>query len=876
MLKRLSLIFLAILSFLPEHAYASDAVRVAVLPFSVQSQQDLGYLQDQIAGVIAKYLREEGAAVIDGPAASISAWKTSERGIDDIRGIGAKIGADVLIWGSLTMIGSQFSLDAKMLPALGESAPKVFYTEGSGIETLVGKVRQLAKDISLKLFKREKIVEIRIAGNKRIESDAIRKMIKTQPGDAFSPKSLSDDLKAIYAMGYFDDIRIESGETPQGKIVTFHVTEKPTIRKISFTGNHVFEDKKLREAMTLKTGSILNMFTIKSNVERIEALYKGKNYQNVKVTYKLEALEHNQSDLEFTIEEGEKVRIKRIEFIGNTAFSAKTLKGIMKSSEKGFWSWLTSSGDFNREDLNQDRGRIEAYYQNHGYIQARVAEPQVKTEKSWIFLTIKIEEGPRYKVGAVKIAGDLIQPEAKLLETLKINKEPYFNREVVRNDVLHLTDMYSDKGYAYAEIIPRIDREPEKRQVDITYTVKEGKPVYFEKINITGNTKTRDYVIRRELKIFEQGRYNGELLKQGVRNLNRLDYFSDVKVNNTKGSADDKMILDINVTEKPTGAFSFGGGYSSVEKVFGMASISQRNLFGRGQTLELRGMAGSVTQQYTLSFTEPWLFGIPLEAGFDLYSWNTIYDNYEKDSVGGKLRFSYPVWDFTRAYLTYNYEVSNVKNATALAPLGILDIKGQHDLSSISTSLRYDSRDRIFNPSKGQDNSITFEYAGLGGDIKYIKYLGDAGIFFPLFWDTVAHLHARGGFVQEISGGILPDYEKFYLGGIDSLRGFAWQEIGVEKNGILSGGDKFVQGNLEYIFPLVKKAGVMGLFFFDTGNVADVGQTIDFGNLRQSAGFGIRWYSPVGPIRLENGYIINPKPGESTGGRWEFSMGSVF
>jgi outer membrane protein insertion porin family len=677
-------------------------------------------------------------------------------------------------------------------------------------------------------------------------------------------------------MGYFEDIRVEAENGPDGKIIIFDVKEKPTIRIIRFKGNRVYDDDEIKENLNIKTGSILNIFKVGSNIKRIEELYKDKNYHNVKITYNVHKLAHNQADLEFIIEEGEKVLIKSIILEGNSAFTNDKLKKIMKSSEKGFFSWLTSSGDLNKEDLNQDISRLTAFYHNKGYIQAKVGEPKIEYKENWIYITIKIDEGPQFKVGEVDIAGDLVLPKKELLEKLKISKETFYNREVIHNDVLALTDLYSDEGYAYTEIVPRIEKKLAEMIVHITYVVEKGKQVYFELITIGGNTKTRDKVIRRELKVYEQGLYSGRRLKRSVRNLHRLDYFEDIKVNTVKGSTDDKMILKIDVTEKPTGAFSFGAGYSSVENIFLMASISQRNLFGRGQALQVRGEIGGRSNRYNLSFTEPWLFDIPLSAGFNLYKWETDYDTYEKDSIGGGVRFSYPVYDFTRAHIRYIYDVSDIINIAEEASESIKELEGNNVTSSISTTLRYDSRDRVFNTTEGSEHSVTLEYAGLGGDIAFTKYLAETGWFIPLFWDTVGFVRGKVGYVKEHSGGKLPDYERFYLGGMNSVRGFDWRDIHVlDDDGKEIGGNKLVQFNVEYLIPLFKKAGIVGVLFYDTGNVYDDDESIDLSNLRKSAGYGFRWYSPIGPIRIEYGYILDRKEGESRG-RWEFSMGTVF
>jgi len=875
--RHLSLVIVASLLIPLNIAHSMDSVKVVVLPFEIHARKDLSSLQNEILNVIKTYIKEEGAVILTPetvPAATL--WETSQ-GYDAIRNFGIKNGADYVVWGSLTLIGQKFSLDVKMIKSSGEDPAQIFIKEGQGLENLSGVVKQLSRDIGMKLFKREKVISVEITGNKRIESDAIKMIIKTKPGDIYLSKSLSDDLKAVFAMGYFDDIRIEAEDTPDGKKIIFIVKEKPTIRVIRFKGNKVFKEDKLKENLTIKTGSILNPFKIRRNIGRIEELYKEKNYHNIKVTYNINQLEHNQADLEFDIDEGEKVLIKSITFEGNNAYSDKILKNLMKTSEKGFFSWVTSSGDLNAEDLDQDITKLSGFYYNNGYIQARIGEPQIEYKENWIYITIKIDEGPQFKVGNVDITGDLVLPKDELKKRLKITKETYYNREVVRNDVLALTDLYSDEGFAYADISPIIDKDFDNLKVNITYMVQKGKQVFFEYIIIGGNTKTRDKVIRRELRVYEQELYNGRKLKRSVRNLYRLDFFEDVKVNTVKGSADDQMVLKIDVTEKPTGTMSFGAGYSSQESVFGSVSVSQRNLFGRGQILSAEGQIGGSTNLYKLSFTEPWLFDIPLSMNVDLYKWETDYDTYDRNSFGGGLGFSYPVYDFVRASIKYNYDDADITNITENAATSIKDLEGSNITSSVTTSIIYDSRNRRFNPSEGSKHIASLKYAGLGGNVAFTKILAETGWYIPLVIDTVGFLHGKGGYVTQNSGGILPDYERFYLGGINSVRGYEWREIHVlDEDGNEIGGNKFVQFNAEFIIPLLKKQGLVGVLFYDTGNVYNDDESLDLSTLRNSTGFGFRWYSPMGPIRLEYGYKLDVKEGEEKGGRWEFSMGSVF
>ena len=878
MIKRAWLIFSLLACLLTDVAIAQQTVRVIILPFKIHAQEELSYLQKQIPQAIKTQLEQEGAKVLIIDQASLESRNMQADNLKDIREIGLQIGTDYVVWGSLTWIGQNFSLDAKLLsPAEGEKT-QVFSAEGEGVENLPGTLTILVNELGLKLFKREKITEVRIKGNDRIEEDAIRRVLKIKPGDVLNPKDISDETKAVYKMGYFDDIRIEAQTVPQGKIITVVVTEKPTVRSILLDGNTwVYDDDEIKEEITLRKGSILNINIIQNDMRRIEELYKEKNFHNVKVSFKVYPKKNNQADIEYVIDEGDKFQIKKITFVGNNAFSSSKLKRLMSSSEKGFLSFITNSGDLNQEQLIQDAAKLTAFYQNKGYVQARVGEPEVIFEEDGIVINIRLVEGPQFKVGTVAMAGDLIIAEEQLLATLKIGEEEFYNRDTLRLDVIELTDLYSDEGYAYADISPRIDEDPEKLVVNITFDINKGKQVYFEEIIISGNTKTRDKVIRRQLKVYEQELYSGRRLKRSVRNLYRLDFFEDIKINTIKGSGDDKMRLRIDVAEKRTGAFSFGAGYGNVENLFLTASVSEKNLFGRGQILALKGQLGTKTTRYTLSFTEPWFLDIPLSAGADVYNWAYDFSTYDKDSVGVKLRLGYPLFDFTRGNLTYTYDIADIHNVEDDASTSIQRDQGENIKSSITARIRYDSRDQLFNPTGGSMHNMSYEFAGLGGNVGFNKVIGETAWYFPLLWQTIGVLHAKAGYAKELEGKSLPDYEKFYMVGIDALRGFERDDLSPrDEDGNEIGGNKFVQFNAEIRFPLVPEAGVFGVTFFDTGDIYANDEDIELNNLRESAGLGVRWLSPMGPVRLEYGWILDPKETDAAAGNWEFSMASAF
>ena len=872
-------------------------LRILVYPFTVYADKRQETLTaDELSSALTRELAGLGLTVITDVKAD-----EKELSLDRKKQMAVENGAVAVMWGSLTVLGDGFSIDAVLLETGPGAAAKHFYSQGDLPPDLSRAVKTLAGEIAVALSPREIIADVQVRGNVRIEGEAIKKAVQTTAGDVFSEKQLSEDLKSIYRMGYFEDVRVSAQDTDAGKVVYFDVKERPTVRKILFKNNVLFDSEELMKEISITRGSIVNISDIQRNIKQLEQLYKNKNYYNVKITYALLPEDNNQADIEFTIEKGDKFRIQKISFEGNKVYSDKELKKIIKTSEKGLIMWMVSSaGDLKMDVLSQDVARLTAHYHDNGYINARIGDPEIlygrspaeggdEGQEKGIFITFKIEEGKQYKVGKVSLSGDLIEDEKSLRERLRVTEKAVFNRSELRMDLMRLNDLYADKGYYYVDIYPKTSVNDEALTVDIDYVIHKGEPVYFDEIIITGNSKTRDKVIRRQLDFYEQALYSGKKLKRGISRLYRLNYFENVGVDVIEKKAENKIDLKIEVEEKPTGEFSFGGGYGSQERFFASASISQFNLLGRGQVLQLQGQIGGTTTQFKLSFTEPWLFDIPLSAGADLYDWEVDYDNYTMNTQGGGLRFGYPVFNNTRLYLSNTYEVNRIKDVYADAPSSIkdlLDLNQDHIVtSSISASLVYDSRDNVMNPTRGAKNSLTIENAGgiFGGDVAFTKYTAELGWYIPLFWKTVGFVHSEGGYVHENANGYLPDYERFYLGGINSLRGFDWRDISIVETDAEGriiderGGDKFVQGNLEFLFPMFgAQLGLVGLLFYDTGNVYDKGENIDLGDLRKSVGFGIRWYSPMGPIRLERGYILHPREGEDSSGRWEFSMGTAF
>jgi len=882
MALRLLILFLLITLFMESFAAAQSKEKLAVLPFTIHTAKPSDHLSLGLQKMLATRLAEKGFELL-GPHAvnegSLSRIEVSE--VDLLRKAAREMGVEWVISGSLTYIGDAVSLDLILIPVRTQRKPLSIFAEGNTIEEVPDVVERATEMVMNRIKGIDQIEAVSVEGNKRIEEDAILAVIESREGTFYDPSLLDKDLKSIHKMGYFEDVQIDMEEGTRGKIVTFKVVEMPSIGTISFEGNKNIDEEDLKEAVGIKEYSIVNMKEIKESIKRLRDHYHEKRYYHVEITQRIEELPNNEVALIYEIKEGEKAYVRRIEFVGNHGFTDEELKEVMETSEKGFFSFITHSGHLDRKALETDTFKLTSFYHNHGYIKAKIGEPEISyKEGEGITITITVDEGPQYAVQDVGIEGDLIREPEELRKELTIINEKMYKREIIRADALRLSEIYANEGYAFADVVPKIKENDREQTVDITYQISKGKKVRFERIEITGNTLTRDKVIRRELQVIEGGYFSSRGLQRSTQNLYQLGFFENVEINTRKGSSDDQMILDIHVEERPTGMLSFGIGYSSEEKTMGMLQLSKSNLFGLGQELSAKASISEKAARYTLSFTEPWLFEKPLSAGIDIFDWEYEYNEYTKRSRGGRLKFGFPIGvEFMRGSVMYTHDNALVNEVSEDTALVIKDMEGEHLTSSVTLGILRDSRDKRFNARKGSLNSLSMEYAGgsLGGDNYFTKYNARSAWFFPLFQDSSFSIQGKWGFVEQRPGGRLPIYEKFTLGGINTVRGFDYGSISPldPLTGDEIGGEKMMVYNAEFRFPLQKEQGVMGILFFDAGNVFTKDEPYSFEGIRRSAGTGIRWYTPIGPLRLEWGYNLDRREGEPSSS-WEFTIGTPF
>jgi len=868
--------FLAIILFWPARGTAAENIKqVALFPFEINSTAPQGAadLREMVyQGVAAELLKSKNVRLVD--RATI-APATAGKPLNDALAleVGRKADAAYTVTGSLTEFGEQISVDVRLIDVHeGKVLPGIF-VQGRGRKNLGAILAQLRMDIMSRIGSEQRIARIEFKGNRKIEGSAINQVLKSAPGNIFADSDLSADIKAIYKMGYFDDVTAEVTDLPEGKVIAFTVVEKPMITEIRVKGNKALKRDEIEGVMTVRTRQTVNPEKIKADLEKIKDLYDSKGYYNAEVHYDIEKTGERDVAVVISVVENDKISIRNITFEGNRTFTTKELKNMMTTTEKGIFHFFTDSGLLKKDQLKQDVGKINAFYLNNGFINAQVGEPEITHDRDGITIKIPVSEGKQFRVGKAVIAGDeLATPRTGLLAKLQITKKDFYDREAVMKDMDYLTQVCNDEGYANAEIIPRTEPQEKTQTVDVTYEIAKRKLVYFNRINITGNTKTRDKVIRRELSVVEGDLYSRTKLKKSYMALNRLRYFEEIDFQTEKGPNETLTDAKIHVKEKPTGMFSIGAGYSAVDQAVISAQVSQQNLFGRGQTLSLKASLGSRSTLYDISFIEPWLFDMPLWSKSDLWNLYREYDTYNLDSKGFGATLGYPLWQQVIGYVGYRLSIDNVKDIQETASYYIKKQVGQTTSSGVTLSVTRDSTDDVIFPSTGSKNTASVEYTGgpLMGDVSFTRYGATSAWFFPLPLDTVFGVRGRIGYMQENEGKDAPIYERYYLGGINSLRGL--REVGPKDpaTGDVIGGLTMLNFNIEYVFPLIKNAGMKGVIFFDTGNSWESGYHL--GDMRKTAGVGVRWYSPIGPLRLEWGYVLDRKEDESPS-RFEFTIG---
>jgi outer membrane protein insertion porin family len=721
------------------------------------------------------------------------------------------------------------------------------------------------------------IKDLAVQGNRRVQEAVILGRVSAKIGGPFVPTRLAEDLRNIFALGFFDDVQMKVEDFEGGVKLIFIVVERPFVRDITYVGNKKLDTATLQEKIDLKLGSVYNPVEVNRAAEKLREAYEQEGYFEAAVNPDVQALPDGDVTVAFRIAEGRKISIDKIVIEGAVGLTAKQIKAAMETQEREF---IILRGTVQREKLDADLDRIVQLYNDYGYIQARVESSDIEIDRIRARATIKIRvvEGPQFTVGGVDLTGTNVLPAEEIRRRILLKPGDVFSRSKLRDSVRGITDVYSAIGRASADVNPAIVQDLPNRKMNITFEITEGPEVYVERINITGNTRSEEKILRREIPMAEGDLFTSQKLALARQKLVNLNYFDKVNATTTPGATKDKIIVTIDVTEKPTGLFSIGGGYSSTDGLIGTLNLSQRNFLGRGWIVSLQIAAGAQVQNGTVSFTEPWLFDRPLAAGFDLYSTRRQFDDYTVQSLGANIRFGHPLGEFSRWNVLYRVSQDKISDVAPTASPNLLDQEGTHLTSLIGLNLTRDTRDNVFETTRGSNSLIGFDFAGVGFGEQWLRTLASTSYFIPIWRDHVLGFRVMGGYSVGWSSQPVPLFERFFLGGANSIRSFQNQEVSPkDSTGTRIGGNIELLGNVEYTVPLF--FGIRAAAFFDVGNVwgPDIaaGQRFDITDLHYAAGAGLRWLSPFGPIRVDYGINLNPAPGDKFG-NFNFSVGSAF
>ncbi len=735
--------------------------------------------------------------------------------------------------------------------------------------------------------------EVAIEGNVRVEEEAIRVNLRARPGTPFDERVVDEDIRALYRMGFFDDVRAELDEKDGRLVLTYRVVERPLVRELKIEGYKALGREELETALKVRPQTILDPEKVRRGIQEARKLYEKKGYVDAKIESETTPVGENEVVLTYRVNEGKRIRIAKIHFEGVRHFSPRKLRRIMQTKQKWFLSFLTGAGNLDREVLKTDAERLTAFYYDNGFIDVRIDEPIIAREKDGLHVTIKVDEGEVYKVGRTELAGDLLPEAEEAAAKLNLKAGDTFRASRLRQDISLLTEVYGDRGYAFVNVTPETAVHPETRTVDVAYRISKGPEVYFDRIEISGNTKTRDKVIRRELQVQEQQRFSGTGLRRSQERLRRLGFFEDVTLTTRRSDTPDRLNLLVDVKEGPTGSLAAGAGVSSGEAFLFNVRLAEINLFGRGQRLVLNADFGSIRQKFSLSFTEPYLLDTQLTFGFEAFNWRLEFDEFTRSGSGGNVRFRYPFpalgyekflgysLEDTRLGLEYRLEDAEIKNVSPTAATVIRAEQGSELTSSLIPGLFRDTRNHPFDPTAGSYQALTFEFAGLGGTSHFYKAEARGRWYYPFYrsasWGTfVLSEGVSFAFGRSYRGpsAELPLFERYFPGGINSVRGYDVRSLGPRvpvfdargrliRLDAIGGSQQFIS-NTELIFPLVESLGLRGVLFFDAGEAFTAARGIDFGDLRLAYGAGIRWLSPIGPLRIEVGFPVQRRVDDSS------------
>ena len=732
--------------------------------------------------------------------------------------------------------------------------------------------------------------DIRIDGIQRTEAGTVFSYLPVRVGDRFDDERASQAIKALFATGFFKDVRIEVDKD----VLVVLLEERPAIAQIDFVGLKEFDKDQLKKGLRdvgIAESRIFDRALLEKAEQELKRQYLSRGKYAVNITTTLTPLERNRVAINFNIDEGDVAKIRQINIVGAQAFSEADLLDLFQLQTPNMMSWFTRNDQYSKQKLSADLETLRSHYLDRGYLEFAVDSTQVSIspDKKSIYITISIREGDRFTVSGIKLAGELVLPEEEFRSRVQIKPGDIFSREKLNESTKAISDRLGDEGYAFANVnaAPEIDRD--KKQVDFTLFVDPGRRVYVRRINITGNSRTSDQVIRREMRQMEAGWYDAQKITRSRERVDRLGFFTEVTVDTPPVTGTtDQVDVNLNVAEKPTGNLMLGVGFSSAEKVVLSASVSQENLFGTGKHLALQVNSGKINRVYSLSFTNPYFTVDGISQGFDVYHRTSdptslSVGNYRTKSNGGGVRFGFPIGENTSLGTGLSYETTQIETFED-SPVRYQDFVATYGnrTSTLLGNISWgkDTRDSAYYPTKGGSQRLSLESGLPGGTLRYYRTTFNAQRFVPIDRDYTLWFNGELGYADGLGGKNLPFFKNFYAGGIGSVRGYSTASLGPREGSTDErlGGNRRVVGSVELLMPFPgtgRDRSVRLATFIDGGQVYGKGESLDFGEIRYSAGVALAWFSPIGPLKFSLAKPLNAREADKTE-RFQFQLGNVF
>ncbi len=922
------LLALIIMGCAADAAFAAG--KVLILPYQVNGDASKANLRQNVPSLLAERLQQKGMTVVSpAQAASLLAGQNAQN-LDAAaaRRLGERVGATTVVYGVFNQLGDGFTLDSRVLPVAGSQDANVVTLSKENMLELAGAADELAARVSgspapstapsqiiytqtpqsaqspapvlapapapapapspsaLVRVPKGALQDVRVEGLRIMDPDAVLMRLNVRRGDFANEAIINDEVKRIWDMGFFSDVqaRMDAGPT-----LVFAVVEKPRITSIEVNGADEIDSDDITAAMGTKTGTVLNDRTLSEDLQKIKELYSKEGYHNAKINHRIISQEGGRgARLVLEISEGEELYISEVKINGLSQLDQSDIDDYMALKPRNILSWLLGGGVLEEENLERDTNAIAAYGLNEGFVDIQVAAPDVQYTDEGIVITFNVDEGRRYKVRDVKFGGQLIEDEEKLLALIdmdehKVDNE-FFSLTVMQEDTKKIKEFYGDQGYAFAEVEPKLLKADDGSPfVSVGYFVNKKQKVYIRRVVLEGNAKTRDNVILREMRLADGDMYNGAHMRRSTERLKKLGYFTAVDADLVPTETSEEVDLKIKVKEGNTGAAMVGLGYSTYYGVGVSASIQERNLFGRGYWLQIQGFTSTERTSGTISFTNPRLFDTDLLIGNDLYYTYDDWDDFTKTTLGDSIRIAYPIGEYTTIGLSYRLERYTLDDMGDYAAPSIKEYEGVNWTSAITARIVRDTTDDRSRPTKGTITRLSFEYGGnfLGGTDNFVKAMFDWQGFLALDkqGDHVLRLRTRVGGVFQNTDNIIPVFERFYIGGIDTIRGFEYSDISPKDKDYddVIGGNFMSVVNLEYSWTFQKDLGLALVPFIDAGFNIDTDYMNVSNHIVATAGLELRWRSPMGDLRVAYGIpLTKDYSGKRRSGRFEFTMGQQF